>query len=124
MKIGPEMAKLICELEYLLGGECYNPSSYDGWTGSEGLEYRYPVYALKDPESNELSKFRGNVAESANRFSERTVRTMKYKFGANHLFVGNGIKKVLEAIEERYDLDFNELEAKHIQKYQGRGEQG
>ena len=115
MKIDSGMAKLICELEYLLGSECYNPSSYDGWTGIEGREYRYPVYALNDPERNELSKFRWNVAKSASSFSERTVRTMKYKFGANHLFVGIGIKKILEALEERYNLDFNELEAKRIQ---------
>lgn len=123
MKIDSGMAKLICELEYLLGSECYNPSSYDGWTGIEGREYRYPVYALNDPESNELSKFRWNVAKSASSFSERTVRTMKYKFGANHLFVGIGIKKILEALEERYNLDFNGLEAKRIQNCQEQSEQ-
>jgi hypothetical protein len=35
---------------------------------------------------------------------------MKYKFGSNHLFVGEGIRKILEELESRYGLDFNKLE--------------
>lgn len=40
MKLDKNTAKLICELEYLIGDECYNPNSYDGWTGDEGCSYR------------------------------------------------------------------------------------
>ena len=33
MKITPEIAALIAQLEYEIGRECYNPNSYDGYTG-------------------------------------------------------------------------------------------
>lgn len=35
---------------------------------------------------------------------------MKYVFGANHLYVGDGIVEILNYLEETYNLDFNELE--------------
>ena len=40
----------------------------------------------------------------------KEVETIKYKFGSNHLYIGLGLIKVLEYLEERYSLDFNELE--------------
>ena len=110
MKIDETTAKLICELEYLVGSECYNPNSYDGWTGIAGKEYRYPVYALDKEGDEELTKFRGNVGRHADEFTEKTIRTMKYKFGSNHLFIGNGILNILDTLEKRYGIDFNDLE--------------
>lgn len=35
---------------------------------------------------------------------------MKYKFGSNHLFIGEGLINVLTMMEERYGINFNELE--------------
>ena len=116
MKLDSQIAKLICELEYLIGSQCYNPNSYDGFTGEEGREFRYPVYSLSNCDSSKLFKFRHNIACSALSFSERTVNTMKYTFGSNHLFIGRGIKKILMELEHRYDLDFNELERLHSEK--------
>lgn len=29
MKLNDDMAKVICDLEYEIGSECYNPHSYD-----------------------------------------------------------------------------------------------
>ena len=43
MKIATEIAALISRLEYEIGRECYNPNSYDGYTGVEGAAFRYPV---------------------------------------------------------------------------------
>lgn len=43
MKNTQNIASLIAKLEYEVGRECYNPNSYDGYTGIEGLGYRYPV---------------------------------------------------------------------------------
>ena len=43
MKNTQNIASLIAQLEYEVGRECYNPNSYDGYTGIEGLGYRYPV---------------------------------------------------------------------------------
>ena len=34
---------------------------------------------------------------------------MKYKFGSNHLYIGEAIVNALEYLERQYGLDFNEL---------------
>ena len=31
MKLTKKMFKVMADLEYLIGSECYNPDSYDGW---------------------------------------------------------------------------------------------
>ena len=41
---------------------------------------------------------------------------MKYAFGSNHLYIGDGLVEVLKYLEEIYNIDFNELEQKRIQK--------
>jgi hypothetical protein len=110
MKLDKQMAKLICDLEYYVGNECYNPNSYDGWTGNEGCEFRYPVYVRADNNDTELTKVYGYIPSSVSKITSDTVSTMKYKFGSNHLFIGLGIQKMLEELEALYDLDFNELE--------------
>lgn len=43
MRNNKRLANLIFELEYIIGSECYNPNSYDGYTGEEGKEFRYPI---------------------------------------------------------------------------------
>ena len=111
MNLTTKSAQLICELEFYIGKQCYNPNSCDGWTGVEGCEYRYPVYAY---DGTDIKKFRGKVAERAANVSEETVRTMKYKFGTNHLFIGNGIFDLLNALEKRYGIDFDKLEEEYI----------
>lgn len=110
MKLDKKMARLICELEYCIGNECFNPNSYDGWTGEEGCEYRYPVYIRTKKTDEELTKIRGNIANLYPGIGADSINTMKYKFGSNHLFIGLGIMNLLEKLEERYDIDFNELE--------------
>lgn len=105
MKLNDEMMDLMSELEYLIGKNCYNPNSYDGWTGDEGCSFRYPV--CYDDMDKEEHKVRYKLS---NRINKENYHTMKYKFGSNHLYVGKGIKDVLEFLEERYNLDFNELE--------------
>ena len=110
MKNTQNIASLIAKLEYEVGRECYNPNSYDGWTGDEGCEFRYPVYIRAGDSDEELTKIRGNVADRIPNITPKSVSTMKYKFGANHLFIGLGIKSILEELENRYGLNFNELE--------------
>ena len=34
---------------------------------------------------------------------------MRYKFGSNNLFIGSAVRKVLERLEEKYGIDFDEL---------------
>ena len=119
MEWNDDVAKLIFQLEYLIGSECYNPNSYDGWTGIEGLDYRYPVYIFPNEDAEEPVKSKTNLAESRvypevydGEYGMKNVRSMKYKFGSNHLFIGIGLIKVLEELEERYGISFAELEKK------------
>ena len=110
MKLDNNTIELICELEYLIGRECYNPKSYNGRTGDEGCSYRYPVYYYMSEEDEFESKTWRNIAQAEEEFTKLMISTMKYKFGSNHLFIGSGLYNVLSALEERYGIDFNKLE--------------
>ena len=103
MKNTQNIASLIAQLEYEIGKECYNPNSYDGYTGIEGLGYRYPV---KVYQNENMRSYRGTIQN----ISPSEVHTMKYVFGSNHLFIGKGLYNVLSTLEKRYGIDFNELE--------------
>ena len=105
MKNTQNIASLIAQLEYEIGKECYNPNSYDGYTGIEGLGYRYPVNVYQN---ENMRRYRGTISSIA----PSEVHTMKYVFGSNHLFVGKGLYNVLSTLEKRYGIDFNELEEK------------
>ena len=103
MKLTKKTIQLICELEKIIGDECYNPNSYDGWTLEEGKDFRYPV-TYTDCEGEEC-KSRGTVRN----VDKKSVNTMHYKFGSNNLFIGIGLRHVLEYLENKYDLNFDEL---------------
>ncbi len=116
MKLDEKMCMVISELEYLVGSECYNPHSYDGWNDIEGCSFRYPVN-YPDGEGGFL-KMKNHIKYNGWRFNsdgeyltEDRIPFMKYKFGANELFIGKGLINVMRYLEQRYDLDFNELEA-------------
>ena len=114
MIINTDMLGLISELEYIIGWECYNPNSYDGWNDIEGCEFRYPVHSIDS--NGQKWKVRGKVhtaLDISESSSQSIVKSMKYKFGSNELYIGSGIEKVLEFLEKRYDIDFNDLEAQY-----------
>ena len=107
MRINKRMSRVIAELEYLIGCECYNPNSYDGWNDIEGCEYRYPIcYPTGD--NDEYAKTRSSLEYCA--VLPENMQYIKYVFGTNELFIGRGIIHVLKYLEKRYGLDFNELE--------------
>lgn len=103
MKNTQNIASLIAQLEYEVGRECYNPNSYDGYTGIEGLGYRYPV---KVYQNENMRTYRDSITS----ISPSEVHTMKYVFGSNHLFIGKGIYNILDELEKRYGLDFDKME--------------
>lgn len=104
MKLTKKTIKLICELEAIIGDECYNPNSYDGWTLEEGCSFRYPV-TFDDKAGNEYKrKYDLNAC-----INKDNLHTMRYKFGSNNLFIGNAIVKVLERLEQKYGINFDEL---------------
>ena len=51
-----------------------------------------------------------NLADLFNVVSIDDVRNIFYKFGSNELNIGIGLISVLEFLEKRYGLNFNELE--------------
>lgn len=112
MKMNKEMCGVIADLEYVIGSECYNPSSYDGWNDVEGCEFRYPINVPKG--SGVFAKIKDNINTSPlidqTSITPDTIKYIKYKFGANELFIGLGLIKALDYLEERYGLDFNALE--------------
>lgn len=111
MKLNKDLCELIAELEYIIGSECYNPNSYDGWNDIEGCSFRYPIN-VPDTEG-EYTKIRSNINNyflySPNRISPESISYMKYKFGSNELYIGKGIINLLNYLEEKYNLDFNAL---------------
>ena len=109
MKKTQNIANLIAELEYIIGDSCYNPNSYDGYTGEEGCEFRYPVWVHQN---DSMYKYHGYIEN----LKPEQINTIKYKFGSNHLFIGIGLLQVLNYLEERCDLNFDELEGMRIRK--------
>lgn len=105
MKKTQNIANLITELEYLIADSCYNPNSYDGYTGEEGCAFRYPVWVYQNEKFN---KYYGNIKD----LTPEQISTIKYKFGSNHLFIGNGLMNVFNYLEKRYEIDFDDMEKK------------
>lgn len=113
MKIDNNIANLIAELEYEIGSQCYNPNSYNGWTGEEGCSFKYPVCISKKIDGEYVETIKHRYLSS---LAPEEIPTLKYTFGSNHLYIGDGLVKVLEFLEERYNLDFNELEKHNSQE--------
>ena len=104
MKLTKKTIELICELEAIIGDSCYNPNSYDGWTLEEGRAYRYPVtYNDKDGAEH---KAKYNLKANINKDN---LHTMHYKFGSNNLFIGSAVRKILEHLEQGYNINFDDL---------------
>ena len=112
MKLDEKICRVIADLEYCVGVECYNPNSYDGWNDIDGCEFRYPINFPN--EDGNYVKVRGNINTSYGTRDigkdENTIPYMKYKFGSNELYIGKGMINVLEYLEDRYGIDFNQME--------------
>lgn len=112
MKLDKQMCALIADLEFIIGSECYNPNSYDGWNNIEGCAFRYPIN-IPNSKGNYI-KIKTNINKTLfineDVITPNAISHMKYKFGSNELHIGRGIIKLLESLEERYNIDFNELE--------------
>ena len=111
MKLTMSIARLIGRLEYIIGSQCYNSNSYNGWTGEYGCSFRYPVW-YKEEKHHSSVYLKIKYPED----KAHDIQTLYYKFGSNKLHVGNGLLEILEYLEKRYDLDFVELEKKAQKK--------
>lgn len=113
MKIDKRISGLICKLEHIMGSQTYNPNSYNGWTGEEGCAYTFPVSYCKNEDDYKNKKIT-KTKLGIDYIEPECIKTMKYVFGANHLYVGDGIVEILKYLEETYNLDFNKLEQNRI----------
>jgi hypothetical protein len=103
MKLTKATTELICELEQIIGNQCYNPNSLNGYTLEEGLEFRYPVW-YENKEGRDIK-----TSYKIRDIDKSKIGTIRYKFGSNHLYIGEAIVNALEHLERKYGLDFNEL---------------
>lgn len=118
MKITPEIIDLICQLEFLVGKETANKKSRGN--------YKYPlttkVYRLWDvvlDKDGWSHDFTFPIEYSNGDFDfggdEEFIQTMRYVFGVNRLYIGKALVNVLSYLEDRYSLDFAELEAQRTE---------
>lgn len=113
MNIDESMVGVICEIENIIGSETYNASYND----EEGCDFRYPVeyyFSKKDEQEGKLKKEREVVSSFIH---PDCIDTMRYKFGSNQLNIGIAIQNVLDFLEKRYQLDFNQLELEYKSRH-------
>ncbi len=113
MALNQQTGELVARIEYMIGKQCYNPNSYDGYRDEYGRSFRYPVNFRISEDKGDIktsSQVPGGYAESV---TPEIVKSMKYKFGSNHLYIGDAIVEVLEMLEKRYSIDINQLEAQY-----------
>lgn len=103
MILNENTVKLISELEYLVGHQCFNPNSYNGYNGDEGCTFRYPISYTNKNNIDRKTKLKISDA------NEDSVKTMCYKFGSNQLYIGDALIKVLKYIEEQCGIDIPKL---------------
>lgn len=113
MQISYKNIKLLAELEYLVGKECFNPNSLDGYRNIQGQGYRYPVtIPYEQSGKGAETKIEWKLSDLTWIEPHHLIKS-KYKFGSNHLYIGRGIENILTFIENRYGIDFDELETNY-----------
>lgn len=102
---------LYIDIENIIGGECYHDSIQNYWRWGELLDegrfFKYPFKYYKDGKKIDIKTYRIQKW-----MTTEEILSIYYLFGKNQLFIGRGIFRVLEYLENRYDLDFVELEKK------------
>ena len=108
MEISQAKAEIISELEEIVAGWTYNRRG----DGDKGDFCRYPFIAY-DP-------YYKCICKHDSKFTVVTpdaVEDMHYDFGTNKLYIGDALAEVLEYLENRYHLDFTELEKEEQTKF-------
>ena len=100
MKYNDGMADLIATLEALVGQFYHNEQKRGGFF------FRYPVTFTRDGETYECRG--GKIPD----LTSEELSTVRYKTGANSLYIGQALYQVMDFLEKRYKgkIDFAELE--------------
>ena len=132
MKINDNIIELISELEYIVANSTIDNAAFTGpGISTKGYFYRYPVWISthKDTDNpnvkiNEEQKVHQhkellsyydenhNIIHTTRNITADEIKTMQYKFGKYRLFIGDGLVEILKFLENRYGINFNELEEK------------
>lgn len=108
MKLTKNTAKLVYNIESIIGSNCYNGQSDYGYGGY----IRYPVWAYTKQNKEQVwKKFRYNAQHGTYpNIKPSEAKSLEYRFGKNELEIGKAIIEVLEFLEDRYNISFSELE--------------
>jgi hypothetical protein len=111
--------KLLHDIEYEIGSECYNGNIQNFgpggvWEGA-GRDFRYPVRFMNS--EGEREQYRGKLPFTKSTtgdmahavLAEERYDSAHYAFGANQLYILRGIERALVQIEERFKIDFDAL---------------
>lgn len=101
-----QLKDMISDLEYIISKECSNTQYFNKKVGNAGKQYRYPV-KFNQNGKNYICRGKVNINEPT---AEQEIKSMRYEFGSNHLYIGKAIASILEYMEDRYELDFYRLE--------------
>ena len=101
-RFSKKRAKLLAELERIVGSNCYNGSIQNygpgGFYEGSGRDFRYPLTVID--EDGEKRKRYG----SADDVSPQVLSSGYYAFGANRLHIIQALNEVLAHLEDKYGL--------------------
>ena len=136
MEINDNIIELISELEYIIANSTIDNAAFIGnGVTTKGYFYRYPVWLKIRKNFNELpdepnvkinNEYKvhnhkdmlayydenHNLIHKTRNITPDEIKTMQYKFGKYRLLIGDGLTEILQFLENRYNIDFNELEEK------------
>lgn len=99
MKVTKKRAKLLAELEAIIGHETYNANIQNWGAGGaflgEGRAFRYPLSYISDGEKTKGHEYFGDIPPEV-------LMTGHYRFGANQLSVMRALDEVVRRLEEKY----------------------
>lgn len=104
MEIDRNIANLISIMEW-----DFTDSIWDNFTKQW---IRYPVKMMSS-KTKKIDEYRGFIPCT----NQEEVDSMFYKFGYNELQIGEALSNILKFLENRYDLNINELEENYQKKY-------
>ena len=126
MELNQNMCEMFADLEYCIGSNCTNVHTYNFDLDISGIDYRYPIslpvigynseYELKVITRRSINDNSPYDPFGHSERNPKSLKYMRYRFGSNELYIGLGLKKVLDYLEKRYDLDFNALEDQYQNK--------
>ena len=95
-------AKLLAELEYLVGSSCYNGNIQNWGPGGvyegAGRHFRYPLTVVDEKGNKNKKSYKGDPANT------NELATGYYAFGANRLHIIDALDQVLEYLEQHHGL--------------------